>query len=98
MELDIFFPSNQSRECKFAYFFVETNANGFREAVRQLVPAFDDPEICIQETGQQEDAKIGKCLGNLGIDSVDTRDNLVSGIEPTSVSEDENRCHPGKLA
>ena len=52
----------------------------FREAVRRIVPAFDNPKICPQKNENLEDVKIGHCAEKLGFTFVDTRDAKVRVI------------------
>ena len=49
----------------------------FREAVKRIVPAFEDPNICPQQNENKEDAKIGVCAENLNVTIIDTRDHDV---------------------
>uniref|UniRef100_A0AC35EZ23 Glycoprotein-N-acetylgalactosamine 3-beta-galactosyltransferase 1 n=1 Tax=Panagrolaimus sp. PS1159 TaxID=55785 RepID=A0AC35EZ23_9BILA len=45
-----------------------------REALRILAPKLDDPNICNQNSDAMDDLHISKCIFNLGIPFIDTRD------------------------
>uniref|UniRef100_A0A914PGA6 N-acetylgalactosaminide beta-1,3-galactosyltransferase n=1 Tax=Panagrolaimus davidi TaxID=227884 RepID=A0A914PGA6_9BILA len=50
-----------------------------REALKQIAESLDNSTICqpASEVRYHDDLHLGECVANLGITSVDTRDNLV---------------------
>ena len=46
-----------------------------KEALRRFVETgLNDPELCRQDAGGQEDVEMGKCLENIGVEAGDSRD------------------------
>ena len=75
-------------------FHANLETSTFREAVKQIVPAFNDSEICPQKNENLEDVKIGDCAAKLNFTFVDTRDEKVNHISD-SPRPVESGINPG---